>query len=274
MIFLHFLLDKLGVGANSVAIIYVLSALLVSYYYYVNKPYTVNKSTAVWLNILVVGTGQFYLRQYIIGLIFLIFHLGFYLSLMIFGTNLEDGVVMMLFVAPTVISAVYSNITSNRVRERLHRNSMQEVAVRKYKLLVPYIERGIGFAPDTNILMHQALTLIAAFYDSNVHLFISKQVFKELEGLKKNKLPSVRNHAQIAFDIIELYQQENRLDLLDIPSSTYLMKNNLTNSNSDDRIIGSYLYALKEQRIPMLFLSNDKGARIIARNIGIPLQSV
>jgi len=40
--------------------------------------------------------------------------------------------------------------------------------------------------------MHEQLTLVAAYRDSKMPLYISKQVMKELDGLKNNQNPSVR----------------------------------------------------------------------------------
>jgi len=172
----------------------------------------------------------------------------------------------------TVLSVIHTNFSAGRVNDRRLKELMQKVAAAQYKRLKPVIDVGAIFSPDTNILMHDQLTLVAAFRDSDVKLYVSKQVLKELDGLKNNDNPSVRRKAQLGFDLLELYQQEGRVKFLEIPSHSYLKKNNLT-GGPDEKIIASCLQQ-KEQQVPIVFLSNDKGARLLARDAGIPLTNV
>ena len=79
-----------------------------------------------------------------------------------------------------------------------------------------------------------------------------------------------RQRAQLAFDVIEAYQRKNLLSIMKTPKSDVLQKFGLGHS-PDDKIIGTYLNEYKNGRQNIIFLSNDKGARIIARNAGLPV---
>src|SRR5690606_16577429 len=112
--------------------------------------------------------------------------------------------------------------------------------------------------------------LVYILENEPVPLHVSMTVFKELDGLKKNKEPLTRKRAQFAFDIIEEYQRKGLIKLIETPSYNELRRRGLSDT-PDDKIIGTYLNESHKGKQKLIFLSNDKGARIIARNSGLPV---
>ncbi|WP_163969701.1 PIN domain-containing protein [Oceanobacillus halotolerans] len=268
----------LGIAANwldisdaTVFFIYLLSIVLLTNYYRVKRVTYIDGGKAGWLSALVAGLGQVYSKQTVFGIIYTVLHLiilGLGRTEMMEGTHVLIGWLLLM-----IVSIIHANLVAGGLNERLAKEALQKLAVAKYRRLVPSIELGAVFAPDTNILMHEQLALIAAYYDSNAKLYISKQVIKELDGLKNNSDASVRKRAQYAFDVLELYQEANRIVFIEVPHYNYLKKHKLT-GGPDEKIIASCLQQLHEKQVPIVFLSNDKGARLLARNSGVPIQTM
>lgn len=82
-----------------------------------------------------------------------------------------------------------------------------------------------------------------------------------LNGIKKNNSSLTRHKAQVAFDVIEAFQRKRKLHILKTPKTAAIRKFGLSGS-PDEKIIGTYL---KER---------EKGARIIARNVGMPVVEI
>lgn len=256
--------------AQFVVFIYSLLSILLANYYRMKGQKNINESTAITNSIMLSGLGQFHIGSNILGIILT----GGNLLITLVGANqwIEGPDWLIGLGVLTAISFVHVLFMGPRKNEQQAKKLKQQLAVLKYRQLEPAIKKGAAFSLDTNILMHEPLTLVAAFRDSHLQLYISKQVMKELDGLKNNEDPAVRKRAQVGFDILELYQKENRLTFLEIPNQHYLRKNKLT-GGPDEKIIASCLQQI-EQNKPVVFLSNDKGARILARNVGVPLMEV
>ncbi|MEI3614109.1 hypothetical protein [Pseudogracilibacillus sp. SO30301A] len=67
---------------------------------------------------------------------------------------------------------------------------------------------------------------------------------------------------------MEEFQWRKKLYILKTPKTDDIRKFGL-DSSTDEKIIETYLRELKNGRANLMFLSNDKGTRIIARNIGM-----
>ncbi|MCZ2256952.1 hypothetical protein KSU66_00450 [Sporosarcina sp. G11-34] len=100
-------------------------------------------------------------------------------------------------------------------------------------------------------------------------LYVSMVVFNELEELKNNEDPHTRQRAQDAFAIIEDYQKEESLHFLKTPN-THAIRTYKLGRSAEEEKIGSYIQELETARNKLLFLSNDKSARIIARSVDMP----
>ncbi|RNF38263.1 PIN domain-containing protein [Planococcus salinus] len=230
-----------------------------------NKTYY-SRSSAVWLSIWFPGLGQFYLKQRVLGVIFFaLFPIGLYAGIEL-GYSIGDRFLYLSVL--TMLSAVFAYMSQVKEGGSASANTLQQQAVEKYQALTPLLQKGVAPALDTNVLMHDPLVLIALFRDSNAPLWISKQVFNELDGLKKNDNQSVKKRAQMGFDVIELFQSKNRLKLLDVPSYNSRERYGLSHSG-DDRIAASYLNEIEKNQTPLVFYTNDKGARIIARSANL-----
>ncbi|WP_077624491.1 PIN domain-containing protein [Sediminibacillus massiliensis] len=247
-------------------------SFLFTYTLYYIPVYTkiVSNREAALLSLLFPGFGQLALRQKLVGFLFMIGSACLLQTMIYTESDASDIWKLAVLFGPPIVSARFAYLSVSRTMRQINNQQKQEIAVLNYKLVEPGLQKGMIPALDTNILMHSALLLVAMHKDSNAHLLLSKQVFFELEGLKKSKDPVVRKRAQLGFDMIELFQSSNRLKMLDIPGESYRRKWKLSNTG-DDKIIASYLRELENRKTPLGFLSNDKGARILARNAGLPI---
>jgi len=270
IIFVGAVLNWLEIELSMIVLIYFFSVILLGNYYRVKDQPTIDKSKANTLSIVVAGLGQVYSRYIKLGFILMAIQVLTFFSLLISWITGEEFLVVLVIL--TILSVIHTNFTAGRMNDKRLKVLMQKVAAAQYKRLKSVIDAGAIFSPDTNILMHEQLTLVAAFRDSDVNMYVSKQVLKELDGLKNNSNASVRKKAQYGFDVLELYQKDGRIKFLEIPSQSYLKKKNLT-GGPDEKIIASCLQQ-KEEQVPVVFLSNDKGARLLARDAGIPLSNV
>ncbi|SES90269.1 PIN domain-containing protein [Oceanobacillus limi] len=261
-------LDIVDKGEPVLLVIYILSVLLFVNYYRVKQFTSIDNGKAGWLSAFVVGLGHVYSQKKTLGYILVILHFVVYFS----AINMEDRTLIYVWIGLTVLSVMHANMTASKMNDKLAKQSLQKLAVMKYRNLKASIKPGTVIAPDTNILMHEQLTLVAAFRDSDLKLYISKQVMKELDGLKNNDSPGTRKSAQLGFDILEMYQEAGRVVFMEIPHHNYLKQRHLT-GGPDEKIIASCLELL-EKNVPIVFVSNDKGARILARNSKMPTLSI
>jgi len=185
------------------------------------------------------------------------------------GITEKGGTTVATLGILTIVSFIDAVISASSTQGRILGRELKE----KVDKILQYQTDGFDFVVDTNILMHESELLIYLLEDESFEFTISIIVFNELDGLKKNDKLVTRKQAQVAFDIIEDYQCEGLLTILSEPESEVLRSYGLGWS-PDDRIIGTYLSEFKNSRPNVIFLSNDKGARIIARNVGLPVANM
>ena len=171
-----------------------------------------------------------------------------------------------------IVSAIDAVISARKASKIVINELRTKEVNKKRDYLFTYIEKGYSFALDTNILIHEPDLIVSLLNNKNGTINLSKIVFQELDGLKKNSDPVTRKRAQLSFDIIEEYQRQGALKLIEGAKSDEIRQFGL-GSTPDERIIGTYIKA-QNQGQKLLFISNDKGARIIARNIGLPVAEI
>ena len=219
---------------------------------------------AVILGIVGVGLGQAYNRRMIKGFIFyIIFVIILYTGIFVFDNDEVFKWVFFLFYLFTLFEA---SRDVKKAEIKYHHDDVRA----KAKELLKYRDQGFEFAVDTNVLMHDIDVFTYLLEKKSIDLYVSMMVFRELDGLKKSENPETRKNAQRAFDCIEEFQQEGKLHLLKLPKKDEIKQYGLSGS-PDDIIIGTYLREIKQEGRNLLSISNDKGARIIARTVDLPL---
>lgn len=214
------------------------------------------------------GLGQAYNGQVIKAAIF--FAIQF---IIIMAVNIKDTVsdtvvwIFIIFYIFTLIDA-WRNVYKAE-RKTLVDRRMKEVK-QKADIILQHKKTGKEFGVDTNILMHEPDLLVYMLDNYSLDLYMSMMVFNELDGLKNSSNRETRYNAQLAFDVIEAFQQRGKLHLLKTPKTVDIRKYSLSGS-PDEKIIGTYLRERDNGKANLMFLSNDKGARILARNAGLPV---
>lgn len=224
-------------------------------------------AVASTLSLLLPGFGHIYLGYIKTGIVI---YLGWIVGCYLFLSQ-ETAIIFLFLVSgfPILDGRLVFKAPNFKVA-RYRKSLEQRLTVAKYNMLKFELDKGFMPAVDTNVMMHEPLVLITIHRDTDSKLYVSKKVINELDGLKNNKKRETRERAQLAFDIIELFQKDGRLVLVEIPSRNYREIWNLSGS-SDDIILSSYLFEIDKKKLPIAFYSNDKGARITARNTGMPL---
>lgn len=181
----------------------------------------------------------------------------------------RDSVSTLVFVL-FVLSAIEAGRSTKKAARQAVIDSRRKEVEKKAKAILHVKEMDYEFAVDTNILMHEPDLLLYLLEKSDLRLFMSMVVFTELDGLKKSENVVTRTQAQTAFDVIEEFQRRGKLELLQVPTNDELRKYGL-GSSPDEKIIGTYMWARERHHPNLIFISNDKGARILARNAGMPI---
>lgn len=152
------------------------------------------------------------------------------------------------------------------------RHLAQNPFLQQYKqAIIEKSGQGIAFGLDTNILMHHPSETFELL--KNEHIFISREVQKELDGLKNNSNTETATNARRAFKAIEDAQRQGQA-LTILPSVNFKTLTELKLTGTmDDRILAAYLQIHKQGK-EILFLTNDRGAKITARNAGMPVLEV
>lgn len=221
---------------------------------------------AAVLNLVGIGMGQAYNRQVVKGIIALL------LFIVMIYVNKEkmydEDKLVWIFLGFYILAMIDASWSATKAQKKLMIKSRNKQLQSKAKSLLKYPDH--KFAVDTNILMHEPDLLVYLLENENMDLYMSMMVFNELDGLKKNDNPLTRKKAQIAFDVIEEFQRRKKLHILKTPKTDAIRKFGLSGS-PDEKIIGTYLLEKQKEHDKLMFLSNDKGARIIARNVGMPV---
>lgn len=131
--------------------------------------------------------------------------------------------------------------------------------------------QGFSFGLDTNILMHYPNEIFELL--KNDTILISREVQKELDGLKKSTDKEAASNARRAFKALEDAQTQGQsikiMPSVDLKTLTHFG----LNDSMDDRILAPYLDLYKQGKA-VCFISNDRGAKITARNAGIPVLEI
>lgn len=226
---------------------------------------------SVIMNLIAVGMGQAYNRQLVKGIVFFVAFVILIISYRVSTFVANYFIVFMVGFYAIVLIDGYRNAFTARRRTLVQLR--MKVLEDKTQQLLKYREQNHKFAVDTNILMHEPDLLVYLLENESFDLYMSMTVFNELDGLKNREGMVTRKKAQVAFDVIEEFQRRNKLHLLKTPKTDVIRKYGL-NSSSDEKIIGTYLHELHNGHDKLMFLSNDKGARILARNAGMPVVEV
>ncbi|MFD1706894.1 PIN domain-containing protein [Siminovitchia sediminis] len=185
----------------------------------------------------------------------------------------ETDTMAFIIFGVIVLISIDAGASAYSGQKRAERQYRTNEIMKKAQKVKKYGQGDHQFGVDTNILMHEPDLLVYLMEKEHFHLNMSMMVFSELDGLKKNDDPLTRRKAQLAFDIIEEFQQRGQLKILKTPKTDDIRKYGLGGS-PDEKIIGTYMKE-RENGIPnLVFLSNDKGARIIARNVGMPVADI
>lgn len=227
-----------------------------------------NDVRAFALGVVGVGLGQAYNGQLVKSIVFFTAF-----SILIFYGQVIDpnsDVVKYIAFGLLFLSAIEAGRSTKKAARTAVIDKRRKEVEKKAKVILDYKNMNHEFAVDTNILMHEPDMLLYLLAKSNLRLFMSMVVFTELDGLKKSENVVTRTQAQTAFDVIEEFQRRGNLQLLQVPKNDELRKYGL-GSSPDEKIIGTYLWERERNHPSLLFISNDKGARILARNAGMPI---
>ncbi|GAA0345259.1 hypothetical protein GCM10008967_39610 [Bacillus carboniphilus] len=136
-----------------------------------------------------------------------------------------------------------------------------------YKTLEPYLNKGYILCPDTNFLMN-ASSLFKKLKNENVH--ISRQVYDELDRLKSSSSDASREQKRRAFEAREGFRALDIVDskIIEVAPSSTFSQYNLSQNKPDDKIIASYLHLRDSKNEKILFLTLDRGAKLIAKTAG------
>lgn len=210
------------------------------------------------------GSGFAYSGAYIRAWFFAILSL---LSLFI-GISADNETAQYIYIISNIVQAIWAPLyaadASFKLKQKSYLNRQKEIETTYFQGLLSYIQSGYQVAVDTNFLMHFSSVLLKLYKNTNVHLYLHPTVFAELEGLKGNNNKEVRKLAQGAFDILELYQKGERMQW------TRRQKHGSDFKSADQRIITGVLSEI-QSGTKLVFASHDKGARILARSLHIPV---
>lgn len=217
------------------------------------------------MSVIGVGIGHAYNRQVKKAIVYLCVYL---FSMFIFQQDVLDeiliGSIIIGIVIFSMLNAGYGTATSEKRWQIQSRwNEIESNPPPDYR------ENNYELAIDTNIFMDEPDLLAYLLEEESMDLYVSMMVFNELEDLKSNGDSLTIKKAETALDIIEDYQKEDRLYLLKTPNTHAIRKYKMGESAYEKKI-GTYIHELKTGRNKLLFLSNDKVARIIARSVDMP----
>jgi len=232
---------------------------------FIFKEGPIRASIAGLMSVIGVGVGQAYNRQVKKAIVYLCVYLS---SMFIFQQGVLNEILMGLIILGIVIfSMLDAGFWAVKLEERRQIKSRWN----EIELSAPpdYKETDYELAIDTTVFMDDPDLLAYLLEEESMDLYVSMMVFNELEDLKNNEDLDTSETAQTALDIIEDFQKEDRLYLLKTPN-THAIRTYKLGQSADEMKVGTYILELNTGRNKLLFLSNDKGARIIARSVDMP----
>lgn len=136
-----------------------------------------------------------------------------------------------------------------------------------YKQLKPYLKKGYTFCPDTNFLMN--VPDLFEHLDKET-ILVSKQVFNELDNLKKtsdNASPDQKRRSFEAREGLRVMDVSNS-KIIDLPPAATYETYHLS-SSPDEKIIANYLHYRDQTGENVIFLTFDRGAKLLAKSKGL-----
>lgn len=108
---------------------------------------------------------------------------------------------------------------------------------------------------------------------SHEKIMISRQTYDELDHKKSSRDTDDEHKKGVAARCREALRNIDtyNVEIVSHPTPAYLIEKGLKADRdaNDDRIIGSYLKAQQEKGVKVLFLTADRGAKAIARSVGL-----
>ncbi|SDJ27036.1 PIN domain-containing protein [Salimicrobium halophilum] len=246
-------------------------ALLLLFHFYNKKAKNLDRSSAIAYlsSLFFTGSGLAYAGSYILAwFYFILIQIAMPIGIYRFS-DAGDNFIAGMGVAFIVLVFIQANQSSKKAKghaklakEKNFKKHNKETRDNYFDNAVLYISNGFHLAIDTNFAMHFQDVMAKILTETESHVFLHPTVFKELEGLKKNKNKIVRQNAQLGFDIIENFQRTNRLQWTRRPNQNSHFK------NPDEQIINGVLNEINHGT-RLVFASHDKGARILARSLDI-----
>ncbi|MFK2827179.1 PIN domain-containing protein [Bacillus sp. B190/17] len=126
------------------------------------------------------------------------------------------------------------------------------------------------FAFDTDVLLEHPYVTTVITNKTKITILISQQVRYELDKIK-DSASELSQNARIALKNIANLHRENKVEIVPV-NKEFVRSNGLRTNVKDDLIIGSYLQRL-EEKMNIIFITNDNNARTTARTTSLtPLE--
>ncbi|MNW44274.1 hypothetical protein D3C74_214990 [compost metagenome] len=195
-----------------------------------------------------------------------------FLSMLILVILLVVGKVLFLFFMYKNIYGAKDALLRIVFQPRLLMNTNMR-SLREGKLLEQYKKalalkkgQGLAFGFDTNMLMNFPNETFELLKTETI--LISREVQKELDGLKNNSDKETSAKARRAFKALEEAQIREQ-HIIILPSLDFSTIKGLGLSDSkDDKILAAYL-KFNMEKGKVCVASNDRGVKITARNAGL-----
>lgn len=227
-----------------------------------------NGRIAAFLAILTIGWGQAYNRQPLKTILFV---LAYWKVTQIVKTGgLSDGLQVLLFFGFLALSVADAAFSSHGSNKRINRKYNKKLLHKRIISINAYSSQNHQFAVDTKMLMGNANLFMTLLKTGPVSLMISKQVFNDLDKLKKSKNKIVNRNVQIAFDVLEAYQKIGLLKLVSTVHYEIAEKMNLS-KRADDLTTATYVHEFTHHSPHLLFLTQDDFSKKYAQKVGLPV---
>jgi len=141
------------------------------------------------------------------------------------------------------------------------------------KKLTPYMKKGYVFGFDTNILMDSP-SILKYLEEKNQTVYIARTVYDELDKKKKSHEYEPKSEQEKAARCREALRGIEKLingkgKILPQVNNHYIRSLGLEASfhANDDKIVASYVKVKEEEEIKIVFITADRGARVVASTV-------
>lgn len=185
------------------------------------------------------------------------------------GAFYSFGWLLHLITAIFLLADATINQKQNKEKweNKLKKSLALEQILDKINPILIYEDAGYEICLDTSILTNNYDELVYLLEYNGIKLNISRAVYDEINRDRSSENEDKRLRAQRAISLLESYQMSGLLEIMNIPSEEETFELGLGQSPIDI-IIATYKIEAKKGR-HLAFLSDDKGARILARQVGI-----